>query len=79
MPILFPLFHLPYWRYFRYWAALLLAFSSFIPTSEAAPTRAVSFDETLLLAVERAPSLNARQSQTQAAREEHSGSPADQG
>ncbi|KAF0809709.1 Heavy metal RND efflux outer membrane protein,CzcC family [Alcanivorax sp. S71-1-4] len=70
MPILFPLLHAPTWRHFRYWAALLLAFSSFIPISEAAPTREVSFDETLRLAVERAPSLNARQSQTQAAREE---------
>ncbi|WP_281301777.1 TolC family protein [Iodidimonas sp. MBR-14] len=70
MPILFPLLHAPTWRHFRYWAALLLAFSSFIPISEAAPTGTVSFDETLRLAVERAPSLNARQSQTQAAREE---------
>ena len=70
MPILFPLLHAPTWRHFRYWAVLLLAFSSFIPISEAAPTGMVSFDETLRLAVERAPSLNARQSQTQAAREE---------
>lgn len=69
MSILCPLLHLPYWRNFRYWAALL-AFSSFFPISEAAPTRVVSFDETLRLAVERAPNLNARQSQTQAAREE---------
>ena len=53
---------------FRYWAMLALALIFVVaPAWSAAP---IAFDEAVHLAVERAPALQARRSQTEAARED---------
>lgn len=66
---MFLIFALRHRRSSRRWAALTLVLSLFAAPVWSTPSR-LSFDDAVRLAIERAPMLEARRSQTEAAREE---------